>query len=179
MFHIAEAMVRWLAPILSFTSEEIWKFMPGKRGESVQCETWHLVPEAPAADIDWDALIALRAAVMRELEKLREGGVIGAPLEARVDVWCQPAQLARHAALGDELRFLLITSAARVHPGEAPAGAVAVADGVAIRVAPVEAPKCVRCWHRLPDVGSDAEHPELCGRCVTNLGAEGETRRYA
>jgi isoleucyl-tRNA synthetase len=179
MFHIAEAMVRWLAPILSFTAEEIWKFMPGKRGESVQCETWHALPEPPSGDIDWEALIALRAAVTRELEKLRESAVIGAPLEAQVDVWCQPAQFARHAALGDELRFLLITSAARVRQGDAPADAVAVAEGVAIRVAPVEAPKCVRCWHRLADVGTHAEHPDLCGRCVTNLGSEGETRHYA
>jgi len=179
MFHIAESMVRWLAPILSFTAEETWKFMPGERGGSVQCETWHVFPDVPAGDIDWEALLALRAAVTRELEKLRESGVIGAPLEAQVDVWCAPAQFARHAALGEELRFLLITSAAQVHQGDAPADAVTVGDGVAIRVAPLAAPKCVRCWHRRPDVGTHAAHPELCGRCVTNLGTEGETRHYA
>jgi isoleucyl-tRNA synthetase len=179
MFHIAEAMVRWLAPILSFTAEEIWQHLPGKRGESVQCETWHRLPEVPAGAIDWPALFALRAAVTRELEKLRDTGAIGAPLEAQVDVWCSAAEYPRHAALEEELRFLLITSAARLHQGAAPPDSVAAGEGIAIRVAPTEAPKCVRCWHRREDVGAHAEHPELCGRCVTNVTTAGETRRYA
>ncbi|MBV6417103.1 MAG: Isoleucine--tRNA ligase [Steroidobacteraceae bacterium] len=179
MFHIAEAMVRWLAPILSFTAEEIWQFMPGNRGESVQFETWHALPEAPAGAIDWTALLALRAAVTRELEKLRDTGAIGAPLEAEVDVWCPSAVHPRLAALGDELRFLLITSAARVHEGAPPADSVPVGEGVAIRITPTKARKCVRCWHRLDDVGTHAEHPELCGRCVTNVAGAGETRRFA
>ncbi len=179
MFHIAEAMVRWLAPILSFTAEEIWQYLPGKRGESVQCETWHRLPEVPAGAIDWPALFALRAAVTRELEKLRDTGAIGAPLEAQVDVWCSAAEYPRHAALEEELRFLLITSAARLHQGAAPPDSVAAGEGIAIRVAPTEAPKCVRCWHRREDVGAHAEHPELCGRCVTNVTTAGETRRYA
>ncbi len=179
MFHIVEAMVRWLAPILSFTAEEIWQYLPGKRGESVQCEVWHALPEVPASAIDWPALLALRAAVTRELEKLRDTGAIGAPLEAQVDVWCVPAEYPRHAALGDELRFLLITSAARIHEGAPPPDSVPVAEGVAVRVAPTTATKCVRCWHRLEDVGLRAEHPELCGRCVTNVTGAGETRRYA
>ena len=179
MFHIAEAMVRWLAPILSFTAEEIWQHLPGKRGESVQCETWHRLPEVPAGAIDWPALFALRAAVTRELEKLRDTGAIGAPREAQVDVWCSAAEYPRHAALEEELRFLLITSAARLHQGAAPPDSVAAGEGIAIRVAPTEAPKCVRCWHRREDVGAHAEHPELCGRCVTNVTTAGETRRYA
>ncbi len=179
MFHIAEAMVRWIAPILSFTAEEIWQALPGARSESVQLEVWHPLPEMPASDIDWPALLALRAAVTRELEKLRDTGAIGAPLEAGVEVWCTDGEYARHAALGDELRFLLITSAARVQRGAAPPGSVAVAEGVAIRITPTTAPKCVRCWHRLDDVGTHAEHPGLCGRCVTNVAGAGETRRYA
>ena len=179
MFHIVEAMVRWLAPILSFTAEEIWQYLPGRRGESVQCEVWHALPEVPANAIDWPALLALRAAVTRELEKLRDTGAIGAPLEAQVDVWCAPTGYPRLAALGDELRFLLITSAARIHEGAPPPDSVPVAEGVAIRVAPTKAAKCVRCWHRLEDVGLHAGHPELCGRCVTNVTGAGETRRYA
>ena len=179
MFHIVEAMVRWLAPILSFTAEEIWQYLPGRRGESVQCEVWHALPEVPANAIDWPALLALRAAVTRELEKLRDTGAIGAPLEAQVDVWCAPTGYPRLAALGDELRFLLITSAARIHEGAPPPDSVPVAEGVAIRVAPTKATKCVRCWHRLEDVGLHAGHPELCGRCVTNVTGAGETRRYA
>ena len=179
MYHLAEAMVRWFAPILSFTAEEIWQHLPGPRGESVQCELWHVLPEVPDSRVDWPALLALRAAVTRELEKLRDTGAIGAPLDAQVDVWCSADQYPRHAALGEELRFLLITSAARVHQGEAPADAVAVGEGVAIRVAPTSAPKCVRCWQRIEDVGTHAAHPELCGRCVTNITTDGETRRYA
>ncbi|MGH8134111.1 MAG: isoleucine--tRNA ligase, partial [Steroidobacteraceae bacterium] len=125
MFHIAESMVRWLAPILSFTAEEVWRHLPGERGESVFHETWHAVPEVPAAGIDWEALIQLRSDVTRELERLRDTGAIGAPLDARVDVYCLEPEFARFAALGGELRFLLITSEAQVHAvSAAPAGAV-------------------------------------------------------
>ncbi|MGD9597602.1 MAG: isoleucine--tRNA ligase [Steroidobacteraceae bacterium] len=179
MFHIAEAMVRWIAPILSFTAEEIWQALPGARSESVQLEVWHTLPEVPASSVDWPALLALRAAVTRELEKLRDTGAIGAPLEAGVEVWCPDSEYARYAALGDELRFLLITSAARVQRGAAPPDSVAVADGAAIRITPTTAPKCVRCWHRRDDVGTHAGHPGLCDRCVTNVTGAGETRRYA
>jgi len=182
MFHVAEAMVRWLAPILSFTTEEAWRYLPGERADSVFHSTWHALPEVAADAIDWDALIALRTDVARELEKLRDAGAIGAPLEAQVQVYVSPAQERRFAALGEELRFLLITSQARVHPVAAPpAGAVAAAEageGVWISAAPVSDPKCVRCWHRRPDVGGDARHPELCLRCVSNIEGPGERRQF-
>ncbi|MGH8284549.1 MAG: class I tRNA ligase family protein, partial [Steroidobacteraceae bacterium] len=184
MLHIAEAMVRWLAPILSFTADEIWRYVPGKRSESVFLETWHSMPEPPWGSIDWSSLIALRTDVMRELERLREAGTIGAPLDAEVDVYVTRAERARFAALGEELRFLFITSEARVHEvASAPADTVPATsvgrEGVWIAVRPSEAVKCVRCWHRRPDVGAHAAHPELCGRCVTNLGDAGERRRFA
>jgi isoleucyl-tRNA synthetase len=82
MFHIAESMVRWLAPVLSFTAEEIWRYLPGERSESVFLETWHTVPETQPDNIEWPALIQLRTDVTRELEKLRDAGSIGAPLDA-------------------------------------------------------------------------------------------------
>jgi isoleucyl-tRNA synthetase len=182
MWHIAEAMVRWLAPVLSFTAEEAWQFLPGERAESVFLATWHQLPAAKADAIDWDALLALRAAVGRELEGLRTAGTIGAPLDAEVDVYCAPAQLARLSALGDELRFLLITSAARVQAASsAPGGTVPAAglEGTWLRVRVSEAAKCVRCWHHMPTVGTIAGHPELCDRCVTNLAEPGESRRFA
>jgi isoleucyl-tRNA synthetase len=185
MFHIAEAMVRWLAPILSFTAEEVWDYLPGPRAASVFHATWHPLPAVGAPGIDWAALIALRADVQRELERLREAGQIGAPLQARVELLCTPETLPTYAALGDELRFLLITSDARVSalpPRSAePAGAVAAASrpGVWIRALPSEAPKCVRCWQLRADVGQDAAHPELCLRCVSNVDGAGETRDYA
>ncbi len=181
MFHIAECMVRWLAPILSFTAEEVWRYLPGERAESVFHVTWHAPPEVPPSAIDWDALTELRTDVTRELEKLRDTGAIGAPLDASIDVYCLPEQQRRFAALGPELRFLLITSEARVHEVAAPpAGAVAAAQlpGVWLTVAATADPKCVRCWNRRPDVGTHSHHPELCGRCIVNLAMPGEERRY-
>ncbi|MBW4053059.1 MAG: isoleucine--tRNA ligase [Proteobacteria bacterium] len=184
MYHIAECMVRWLAPVLSFTAEEIWKFLPGERPESVFLETWHAVPEVSAADIEWPVLLQLRSDVTRELEKLRDAGSIGAPLDAEVDLYCAPGEYARFNALGDELRFFLITSHARVHrvEGQAPADAALAVNtgsgGVWIAVKPTSDPKCVRCWQRRPDVGSNPNHPEICGRCVSNVEGPGEDRKF-
>jgi isoleucyl-tRNA synthetase len=182
MFHIAECMVRWLAPILSFTAEEAWRHLPGERRESVFHDNWHTLPQASADAIDWDALIQLRSDVTRELEKLRDTGAIGAPLDARVEVYCVAEEFARFAALGEELRFLLITSHAHVHRAAvAPLGAVAATNtgrsGVWILVQANAEPKCVRCWHRRADVGSDARHPQLCARCVSNIEGPGEQRK--
>jgi isoleucyl-tRNA synthetase len=185
MHHIAEAMVRWLAPILSFTAEEIWKHLPGERDASVFLSTWWPLPPVDArGPVDWEGVIALKADVARELERLRVAGALGAPLEAAVDVYLDEAQHRRMAALGDELRFVLITSQARLRPAaERPADAVAAdsvaSDGAWISVAVDPAPKCARCWHRRADVGADPDHPEICGRCATNVDGPGETRRYA
>jgi isoleucyl-tRNA synthetase len=182
LWHIAEAMVRWLAPVLSFTAEETWAHLPGTRPESVFLSTWHLLPDTGSVAIDWPALLALRTAVGRELEQLRGAGHIGAPLDAEVDIHCSSSQYATLNALGDELRFLLITSAARVHAADAaPAGAMPAAglEGVWLVVKKSEAAKCGRCWHHRPDVGQLPAHPELCGRCVTNIEGPGESRRYA
>ncbi|MGH8139042.1 MAG: isoleucine--tRNA ligase [Steroidobacteraceae bacterium] len=189
MYHIAESMVRWLAPVLSFTAEESWRFLPGERADSVFLTTWHNVPELPADDIDWPVLIHLRADITRELEKLRNDGSIGAPLDAQVDVYCEPADFARFNVLGDELRFLLITSEARVHQvAQLPEGTVPTTHGllngarpprVSFAVKPTDAVKCVRCWQRRSDVGSYSGHPELCGRCVINVEGPGERRSFA
>jgi isoleucyl-tRNA synthetase len=183
MWHIAESMVRWLAPILSFTAEELWGHLHGARPESVFLTTWHDLPQLPADTIDWAALITLRADVARELERLRVSGEIGGPLDAELDVWCDAAQYPRMAALGAELRFLMITSEARVHQAAAPPEAVPApgieGGGVWILVQPSSLPKCVRCWHHRPDVGVCPEHPQICGRCVVNLTLPGETRRFA
>ena len=184
MFHIAHAMVRWLAPILSFTADEAWRYLPGARSKSVFLETWHVVPQPPADSIDWDAFIRLRSDVTRELEKLRDAEAIGAPLEAEVDVYCLPSEYSRFAALGSELRFVFITSEARVHEVESqPAGTVAATNaarsGVWISVKPTEQKKCIRCWHHRADVGADPEHPEICLRCVSNLSMPGEKRELA
>jgi isoleucyl-tRNA synthetase len=185
MYHIAQAMVRWLAPILSFTAEEAWRYLPGYKAaqESVFLSGWHQFPAGSerAAEIDWPALITLKTDVSRELERLRAAGEIGAPLEAEVTVFAPALSAARLSALADELRFVLITSHARVHERETPpADAVRTSqDGVWIRVNPANQPKCVRCWHLRSDVGSDARHPELCARCVVNVEGPGEERHFA
>ena len=183
LWHIAEAMVRWLAPILSFTSEEIWQALPAHgREESVFLSGWWPVPRGePDARIDWGAVIALKADATLELERLRVQGAIGAPLDAIVEVWCEPAVRERLQALDGELRFALITSEARVHPADdRPAAAVPAAStaGVWLSVRPSTAPKCVRCWQLRDDVGADSDHPQLCGRCVVNVAGPGEQRHY-
>jgi isoleucyl-tRNA synthetase len=185
MYHIAQAMVRWLAPILSFTAEEAWRYLPGYQAaqESVFLSGWHQFPAGSerAAEIDWPALITLKTDVSRELERLRAAGEIGAPLEAEVTVFAPALSAARLSALADELRFVLITSQARVHERETPpADAVRTSqEGVWIRVNPANQPKCVRCWHLRSDVGSDPRHPELCARCVVNVEGPGEERHFA
>jgi isoleucyl-tRNA synthetase len=186
MYWMAEALVRWLAPILSFTAEELWRYMPGERDQSVFLQTWIELPKGSdaALAVDWEAVFAVRAAVSRELEKLRVGGAIGGPLDAEIDLYCAPALEKTLAAFGEELRFAFITSAARVHPAsERPAQAVAAEEGeqnsVWIVVRASEHGKCTRCWHKRPDFGTHPQHPELCGRCVINLEGPGETRHFS
>jgi isoleucyl-tRNA synthetase len=182
MFHIAESMVRWLAPVLSFTAEEMWSFLPGKRAESVFLTTWYELPEIASDGIAWDALIEMRNGVLKKLEEARVRGEIGAPLEAEVDIRVSRDALDKLNALGNELRFFLITSEARLHAVDAAelekAGEARV-NGLAIYVHPTEAAKCARCWHRRPEVGRHPEHPEICDRCVTNITTAGEKRVFA
>ncbi len=186
MYRIAEAMVRWLAPILSFTAEEIWQAMPGERGDSVLFETWYDGLAATQASPEqrrwWADLLAIRETAARVLEGMRKAERIGAALEAKLVVHADVATQARYAEVADELRFFFITSEftlAPVTPRADDAARVEL-DGVEAWVsAEVSgAAKCVRCWHRRDDVGSHAEHPELCGRCVGNVEGPGENRRW-
>ena len=183
MYHVAEAMVRWLAPILSFTAEEVWSYLPGKRDESVFLATWHELPEAGAVDMRlWQKLLDVREAVRRELEKLRVEGKIGSSLDAEVDLYCEPELGQTLGRLGEELRFALITSYARVHDDvRQPKNAMTREEvpGLGVVVQPSKHVKCVRCWHHREDVGADKAHPELCGRCVCNVSGSGEVRKYA
>ncbi len=186
MYHIAEAMVRWLAPILSFTAEEIWQLLPGEHEESVFLSQWYEVPGAagPGERVDWPLLLKMREVISRELERLRGEKKVRAGLDANVDIYCSKEVLERLTPLADELRFVFITSEARVHDlAEAPQHAVEVGDFSAgqllLDIVPSENQKCSRCWHRRPDVGSNTSHPEICGRCVSNIEGEGERRRYA
>ena len=184
MYHIAEAMVRWLAPILSFTAEEIWQELPGERGDSVLLSTWHTIPEPSGgtAEVDWSAILPLRQHVNWRLEEKRAEGYIGSSLDANVDVYCAPPLAAQLNQLGDELRFVFITSSASVHTErEFPdPDLVSVKDGKAsVVITPSGHQKCVRCWHRSEDLGQNVKHSELCGRCVDNVEGTGELRLYA
>jgi isoleucyl-tRNA synthetase len=180
LHHIGEALVRWLAPILSFTAEEIWRSLPGERPQSVFHSTWHPILSAARADgIDWDFLLGLRGDVAKELERLRVAGAIGSSLDAVVELSCAPGTFDRADALGEELRFFLITSEARVvRVSDAPRDAVPAGSGVWLRVMPSDKAKCIRCWHHRPDVGAVAGHPEICSRCAGNVDGPGETRRF-
>ncbi len=188
MYHIVEAMVRWFAPILSFTADEIWSFLPGKRGESVFLEEFYDLSkfsgdsaEGLLSTEEWNQVIAVRTAVAKELEQLRRDGDIGSGLDAEVDLYCDENLHNLLAKLEDELRFVLITSYAQIHPlAEASENAAETeVNGLKVLVSVSEYPKCVRCWHHREDVGANAEHPELCGRCVDNVAGDGEERHYA
>ena len=175
MYHIAEAFTRWIAPILSFTADELWGYLPGERKENVLFATWYegLVPlpaDAPLNAADFDQLLALREQVAKVLEPMRANGAIGAALEAEITVAADAETAARWQPLAEELRFLLISGDVQVRP--------ATTDEVFVSAQPTGKQKCVRCWHYRADVGSVAAHPELCGRCVTNIDGAGEDRRW-
>ncbi|WP_165668120.1 isoleucine--tRNA ligase [Metapseudomonas otitidis] len=186
LFHITEALVRWIAPILAFTAEEIWQYLPGERNESVMLNTWYeglaRLPEGFALDAAyWTRVMAVKGAVNKELEALRSAKAIGGNLQAEVTLFGDDALQADLAKLGNELRFVLITSTAEVRPaGEAPEQAVATeVPGLKLRILKSEHAKCGRCWHHRADVGTHAAHPELCGRCVENIEGAGEVRHHA
>jgi isoleucyl-tRNA synthetase len=186
LYHIVEAMTRWIAPILSFTAEEIWSHIPGSHEGSVFLQTWYEplnnLADIPEFDLNyWQKVIAVRVAISKELERLRVEGDIGSSLDAEVDLYCADDLFADLNKLGDELRFVLITSYARLHPlTEAPDNAVSTdLESLKLIATASEHAKCVRCWHHREDVGSHAGHPELCGRCVDNVDGNGEPRSFA
>ncbi|AGG29897.1 isoleucine--tRNA ligase [Morganella morganii] len=186
LFHIAEALVRWMAPIMSFTADEIWNVMPGKRPQYVFTEEWYdglfgLNAQDSMNDDYWATLLAVRGEVNKVLEQARADKLIGGSLEAAVTLYADDALAAQLNRLGNELRFVLLTSQADVKPlSAAPESAVnSELDGLRIGFGKAEGSKCPRCWHYATDIGQDSEHPELCGRCVTNVAGNGEERKFA
>jgi isoleucyl-tRNA synthetase len=187
-YHILQAMVRWLYPILSFTAEEIWQALPQDNApESVLFTTGYegLAPLDSTSTLtadDWAQVFALREAVSKQLEVLRVAGQIGSGLAAEVEIY---ADLSADSAIAKmdkvlELSFVFITSATHLKPYAAkPAEAVDLGNGMAIRAYPSSYTKCERCWHYCEDVGSHTEHPNLCGRCIENIEGAGEQREYA
>jgi isoleucyl-tRNA synthetase len=183
LYHIAHCLVRLLAPILSFTAQEAWEVLVG--GETCVFEqTWYdfrLPADAGRLRSRWGRLRELRSDVQKQLEALRVAGGIGSSLAGEVDLYANGESGEFLRSFGDDLRFVFITSQARVRddgPADAAVAATALPD-VRIRVRPSPHAKCGRCWHYREDVGRDVSHPELCGRCVANLFGAGEPRVHA
>ena len=186
LYHVAEALVRWIAPILSFTADEIWENLPGEREASVFLVEWYqgltrISADAAMGEDYWSQVIEVRDAVNRELENQRSEGVIKGSLDATVTLYCSDTLLESLATLGDELRFVLITSEATLASlDEKPQDAASTeVEGLALSVVPSSAEKCERCWHRRGDVGAAEQHPTLCGRCIENVDGDGEQREFA
>jgi isoleucyl-tRNA synthetase len=185
MHHILQALTRWLAPILSFTAEEIWQLCPGKTQTSIFLCTWYdelatFTGKTPLSGETWETLVTLRDEVNKQLEISRQTGAIGSSLAAEITLYVIPALKHALDQLGSEIRFLFITSAAHIlphadKPKHIPDSAV---TGLSIQVEPSTQKKCSRCWHRRHDIGANPTHPALCERCVTNLSLPGENRQY-
>lgn len=186
LYHIAEAMTRWMAPVLSFTAQEIWSALPGQRGEFVFTGVWYTdieqyAEQSELGDDYWSQVLAIKEQVNRALENAKKEKVLGGSLEAEVTLYVADELAQVLNKLEDELRFVLITSVAEVKPlSEKVDGAFdSEVDGLFVGIKASEETKCERCWHYSDTVGQHAEHEELCGRCVENVDGEGETRKFA
>ena len=172
LYHVTQALTRLMAPILSFTGEEVHAVLGRKDEDSVFFHTWHALPEQAeeaALLARWESIRDYRAQVLKELENARAASQIGSSLQAEVILHVQPDSHALLSSLGDDLRFVLITSKVEL---------VAAEENRILVIASGHA-KCERCWHYREDVGADAAHPQLCGRCASNLFGSGEARTHA
>jgi isoleucyl-tRNA synthetase len=186
LHHIAEALVRWMAPVCSFTAQEIWGLLPGERGEYVFTDSWYegFSEFAGVSDTEnefWMQLLDVRDTVNQALEQARRDDVIGGSLQAEVTLYADDKLATSLDRLGEELRFALLTSEARVDAlDNAPANAVKAEKlALAVEVKQSAYKKCERCWHHREEVGTLPGHDDLCQRCVTNIDGEGEERRFA
>ncbi|WP_189480404.1 isoleucine--tRNA ligase [Alishewanella tabrizica] len=184
LYHIAQAMVRWMAPIMSFTAQEIWEALPGQQTPFVFTDVWYDgfagIPSGKLNDAFWQQLLHVRDEVNKVLESARRDEKLGASLQAEVTLYAAPELASALDRLGDELRFVLITSTAKVSTDTPDTAAVATdIKGLKVLVSASTAAKCERCWHHRHDVGADSANPGICLRCVSNVSGEGETREFA
>lgn len=184
LYHIAQAMVRWMAPVMSFTAQEIWEALPGQSSPYVFTDVWYPgfanLPAGKFSDTFWQQLLEVRDEVNKVLEAARREEKLGASLQAEVTLFAGAELAQALSQLGDELRFVLITSTAKVSAEQPAAAAVATAiKGLSVLVEASTAAKCERCWHHRHDVGADAAHPGICLRCVSNVEGSGEQREFA
>lgn len=187
LYHIANAFVRWMAPIMSFTAEEIWQYLPGNRVDSVLLTSWYTdlaaLPEDQTMNqAYWEQIRQVRDAVNKEIEHQRRAGRIGSALEAEVSLYCDGQLKEQLDKLKNELRFVLITSSAETGSlSSAQDGMEMVStdiQGLTLAISPSTQLKCERCWHRRMDVNMNVNYPGLCGRCVENVAGSGEERYY-
>lgn len=186
MYHILEMLSRMIAPILSYTADEIWEKIPGARCESVFLSDFDksvadYTESSEFSDDFWRQLMAIKTAVNKELEAKRAAKLVGSSLSAEVDLYCDEALATLLQQLGDELRFVMIVSRVTVHALSG-AGSDAIdteLEGLKLRVNASKHTKCERCWHHREDVGSDASHSLLCQRCIVNIEGAGEQRSFA
>jgi len=186
MYHIVEAFTRWITPILSFTADELHEFIPGQRSGNIFIEEVYrgvcpLLDDSRGEVVLMDTLCDVKVAVNKALEAERQAGHLGSSLESDVILYADEQMLSCLQSLGEELRFVLISSSAQLQPlSAAPANAIATdLSGLKLAVGKSDHGKCVRCWHHCAEVGSVAEHPELCQRCVDNVDGAGEQRLFA
>lgn len=183
LYHIVQAFIRWMSPILSFTAQEAWPLIPEQSEKYVFMSEWYQIPVASTANLiseeNWQTLITVKSAVNKQIEAARNAKLVGSNLSAKVELWAKPALKSILDQLGNELRFVLITSQVIVHDFEE-AGESTELEGLRVKVSAAEGEKCARCWHVLPDVNTHAGHPSICGRCLINLpSGQGEERKYA
>ena len=187
LYHIAQALVRWMAPIMSFTADEIWNYLPGEHDQYVFTGEWYeglfgLAEDEAMGNVFWDTLLTVRGEVNKVIEQARADKLLGGSLEAAVTLYADSELAAKLNSLGDELRFVLLTSDATV-ADYATAGADAqqseVLKGLKVSLRKADGEKCPRCWHFTRDIGQVAEHAEVCGRCVSNIAGDGEQRKFA
>ncbi len=185
LYHIVEALARWMAPILSFTANEIWPLLPkpanGEREKTVFISEWYegLFPmeNATITAEDWDRLSNVKDAINKSIEVKRKEGVIGGSLQAEVTIHADEKLYAVLSKLEDELRFVFITSQAKLVNNDD--GESTDIEGLKLTINASDAEKCERCWHYREDVGSNSDHPTICNRCVENVVGDGEVRHYA
>ncbi len=183
LYHILKAFVRWIVPILSFTAEELWKHVPGESSESALISTWYDGwPEGIAVDHEfWNRIIKVRNTVIRELESLRDKGDIGSSLDANVTIYADECYFKDLDSLGDELKFLTITSSCAIKQLTTCSDSAVKTElaDVSLQVEKSTNEKCARCWHQTPDVDTNPNYPKICSRCVENVAGSGENRLFA
>jgi isoleucyl-tRNA synthetase len=172
LHHITHTFMRLIAPILSFTADEIWQTLQLSEDKSVFEDVWYNIPAHGLSDSDllkWEEIFQFKSFINKQIEVRRAEKELGSSLEAEIDIYCNGANYDALLLLGDDLKFVMITSRATLHKGEV--------EEVKVRASIHE--KCGRCWHYRADVGSHASHPTICERCVSNLFGAGEARKYA